>query len=267
MPIAHKIGYRAVTINYRGLGNTRLLTPRLYCAANDDDVQHALRHIRATNPQAKLVATGVSLGGILLARYLIRSGHDALVDAAFLVSVCWDFMQGCESMEMGLNYALNQHLTRALIGIVLENKHLFGEHPLFDEEALTRSRDIRQFDEAFTCRFFGFESVRDYYLEATHKGKIACIKKPTFCINAADDMFAPYESEFTAVQLPGVLMMCLTKRSPFLSLFYHRSAAGGGGAEQSCGDAGDSERWSHWFPRGNAQSADAAQLLLLGARH
>ena len=203
VPIAHKIGYRAVTINYRGLGNTRLLTPRLYCAANDDDVQHALRHIRATNPQAKLVATGVSLGGILLARYLIRSGHDALVDAAFLVSVCWDFMQGCESMEMGLNYALNQHLTRALIGIVLENKHLFGEHPLFDEEALTRSRDIRQFDEAFTCRFFGFESVRDYYLEATHKGKIACIKKPTFCINAADDMFAPYESEFTAaVQLP-----------------------------------------------------------------
>lgn len=152
VPIAHKIGYRAVTMNYRGLGNTPLLTPRLYCAANDDDLKSALRHIRRTNPQAKVVATGVSLGGIILARYLIRNGHDALVDAAFLVSVCWDFMQGCESMEIGLNYALNQHLTRALIGIVLENQHLFNEHPLFDAEALKCSRDIREFDEAFTIR-------------------------------------------------------------------------------------------------------------------
>ncbi|KAJ6222207.1 hypothetical protein RDWZM_000752 [Blomia tropicalis] len=192
VPLAHNLGYRAVAINYRGLGNTQLLTPRLYCAANDEDLRTALKHIRRSNPNSKIVATGISLGGIILARYLISSGYDALVDAAFLVSVCWDFMYGCASMEKGLNYALNQHLTRALIGIVMENRHLFDN--MVDIEHIQNCRDIREFDEAFTIRMFNFESVKEYYCESSHKGKIACIKKPTFCINAADDMFAPVES-------------------------------------------------------------------------
>ena len=191
--MAHNLGYRAVAINYRGLGNTQLLTPRLYCAANDEDLRTALKHIRRSNPNSKIVATGISLGGIILARYLISSGYDALVDAAFLVSVCWDFMYGCASMEKGLNYALNQHLTRALIGIVMENRHLFDN--MVDIEHIQNCRDIREFDEAFTIRMFNFESVKEYYCESSHKGKIACIKKPTFCINAADDMFAPVESK------------------------------------------------------------------------
>ena len=69
VPIAHRIGYRVVTINYRGLGNTRLLTPRLYCAANHEDLQTALYHIRASNPESKIVATGVSMGGIILGKF------------------------------------------------------------------------------------------------------------------------------------------------------------------------------------------------------
>ena len=196
VPIAHKIGYRAVVINYRGLGNTPLLTPRLYCAANDDDLRVALHHIRKTNPNSKLVATGVSLGGIILGRYLIRSEYDSLIDAAFLVSVCWDFMCGADSMERGLNYALNQHLVKALISIVEENKQIFKDVSGFDIETVRKCRNLRQFDEAFTIRMFNFESVSHYYCESSHKGKIACIKTPTFCINAVDDMFAPVHSKF-----------------------------------------------------------------------
>src|SRR5699024_1423301 len=97
---------------------------------------------------------------------------DALVDAAFLVSVCWDFTHGAASMEKGLNYALNQHLTRALIGIVLENQHLFKDMPDFDAEKIRNCRDIREFDEAFTIRMFNFESVKEYYYECSHKGKV-----------------------------------------------------------------------------------------------
>lgn len=196
VPIAHKIGYRVVTMNYRGLGNTPLLTPRLYCAANDDDLRTALQHIRITNPDSKLVVTGVSLGGIILARYLISSGYDSAIDAAFLVSVCWDFICGADSMEKGLNYALNQHLTKALISIVKENQHMFVDIPHVDINSVYKAKDIRQFDEAFTIRMWNFESVSHYYCESSHKGKIACIKTPTFCINAADDMFAPIHGRF-----------------------------------------------------------------------
>ncbi|XP_046913811.2 protein ABHD1 [Dermatophagoides farinae] len=193
VPIAHRIGYRVVVINYRGLGNTPLLTPRMYCAADDADLCTALVHLREANPKEKIIAVGISLGGIILARYLIRSGYHSLVDAAFMVSVCWDIMEGIASMEKGLNFALNQHLTRSLVSIVEANREIFQKLPNIDIDAVSKCRNQREFDEKFTIRMFNFESVSHYYCESSHKGKIACIKTPTFCINAADDMFMPLE--------------------------------------------------------------------------
>src|SRR5699024_11280894 len=74
VPLAHRLGYRTVAANYRGMGNTKLLTPRFYCGTTDDDIHEAVEHIRRNYPKAKLVAIGTSLGGILLGRYLISSG-------------------------------------------------------------------------------------------------------------------------------------------------------------------------------------------------
>jgi len=94
VPAAYQLGYRSVVFNNRGRGNMKLLTPRLYCAANDDDLKLVLEHLRSNNPKTKIVATGISLGGIVLCRYLIRAGNDAVIDAAMLISVCWDFLSG-----------------------------------------------------------------------------------------------------------------------------------------------------------------------------
>ncbi|CAG2120888.1 unnamed protein product, partial [Medioppia subpectinata] len=81
VPVAHEVGYRSVVFNNRGRGNMKLLTPRFYCAANYEDLKLALEHIRRQNPDSKIVATGISLGGIVLGRYLIDYGDAALVDA------------------------------------------------------------------------------------------------------------------------------------------------------------------------------------------
>lgn len=162
---------------------------RLYCAANDEDLRAALLHIRAMNPQNKIVAVGVSLGGIIIARYLISTGMAALIDASFLISVVWNFKDVAEQMEKGLNYPLTKLLTNALISIVDEHQHWFEGR--VDLEAVRRARSITEFDSAFTCPIYNFKSPGEYYKEASHKGKIAAIKVPTFCINAADDMFAP----------------------------------------------------------------------------
>ena len=42
---------------------------------------------------------------------------------------------------------------------------------------------------------WGFETVDDYYREASLKDRLHLIKKPTLCLNAADDMFQPLEGE------------------------------------------------------------------------
>ena len=46
--------------------------------------------------------------------------------AAFLVSVCWDTFEGCNSIEKwGLNLLLNRHLAHCLVDTFKTYKHLF----------------------------------------------------------------------------------------------------------------------------------------------
>ncbi len=171
----------------------KLLTPRLYCAANYDDLKLALEHLRSNNHKTKIVATGISLGGIVLGRYLINAGNNALIDAAMLISVCWDFLAAHQNMEKrGLNFAFNQHLTKCLCGVVSEHKDVLQTVPNINIDEVLKSKSMREFDERFTIRMWGFKSVKDYYSESSLKGKLCCIKRPTLCVNAADDMFAPF---------------------------------------------------------------------------
>ncbi|CAG2174331.1 unnamed protein product, partial [Oppiella nova] len=192
VPVAHELGYRSVVFNNRGRGNMKLLTPRFYCAANYEDLKLVLEYLRHRNPDAKIVATGISLGGIVLGRYLIDYGDAALVDAALLISVCWDFLAGAECLEKpGLNLKLNHHLARSLCGIIEENRHVFESVPKINLDEVLKSKTLREFDHNFTVKMWGFKSVKDYYSQSSHKGKLCCIKRPTLCVNAADDMFAP----------------------------------------------------------------------------
>lgn len=173
----------------------KLKTPKLYCGAVADDLRLALQVLRAKYPKAPVVATGVSLGGILLSRYLIEEGANSIVDVAVLISVVWDFEEGCQSMEKyGLNYALNRHLTRALINLVEENKEILQPLKNINYQEVVTAPSMREFDQRFTSKMWGYPSVDEYYKDASNKTKVGAIKIPTLCVNAADDMFAPVQA-------------------------------------------------------------------------
>lgn len=192
IPHAQSCGYRCVAFNNRGRGGMKLLSPKLYCAANCDDLSLALQSIKQQYPESQIVATGVSLGGILLCRYLTQTGHNSVVDVAVLISVCFDFLAGCQSMEKyGLNYYLNQHLTRSLISLVEEHQYILEPLDQIDYNEVLSVKSLREFDEKLSIRMWGYESVEDYYRDASNRGKMCQIKVPTLCINAADDMFSP----------------------------------------------------------------------------
>lgn len=57
-----RLGARCVVFNNRGRGGHTLKTPRTYCASKTDDLAAVIDHIKAKNPNASLMALGVSLG-------------------------------------------------------------------------------------------------------------------------------------------------------------------------------------------------------------
>lgn len=71
-------------------------TPRLYCAANVDDLTEVIAHIKKTHPNSKLGATGISMGGLVLGNYLATNGVEArqYLTACQIISVPWDVHKG-----------------------------------------------------------------------------------------------------------------------------------------------------------------------------
>lgn len=138
-----------------------LKTCRLYCASNCEDVEFTLNHIKSKYPNSKLIAVGISLGGIVLGRYLTQTGERAVVDAAMLISVCFDFFAGCTSLESGsLNLALNRHLSRTLKAILIDHRPVLEQNTNLDYEAILKCKTLKEFDGKFSmnvfekCRFF-----------------------------------------------------------------------------------------------------------------
>lgn len=63
---ANQKGIRCVVFINRGLGGIELKTPRLYCAANCEDLSEVVNHVHKSHPYCLKGATGISMGGLIL---------------------------------------------------------------------------------------------------------------------------------------------------------------------------------------------------------
>ncbi|XP_063220007.1 phospholipase ABHD3 isoform X2 [Bacillus rossius redtenbacheri] len=192
---ANKIGVRTVVFNNRGLGGVMLKTPRTYCASNSEDFEEVLNYVHTCNPNVRIGATGISMGGLVLGNFLAAHQEKArnLISAAMLISVPWNVFKGLENIEKPvLNLMLNNYLASALCQLGKRMAHISSLHQL-DDKAF-QSRTIREFDSKFTVKQFGFKDVQDYYQHATLHTKLHLIHVPLFCLNAADDPFQPIEA-------------------------------------------------------------------------
>ncbi|KAI1897230.1 hypothetical protein AGOR_G00081130 [Albula goreensis] len=142
---ATRRGYRSVVFNNRGFGGEELLTPLTFCAADTSDLERVIQHIRMLFPQAPLLGTGVSLGGMLLLNYLARKGSEAGLVAGLTMSVSWDTLESCASLEQPINRLLfNRHLTGNLCRAISRHRKML--ETVVDVEHVLKARTIREFD-------------------------------------------------------------------------------------------------------------------------
>lgn len=196
VPTMHRMGYRVVTFNNRGRGGMELRTPRLYCAANYEDLEMALDHIREKNPNSRMIASGYSMGGMVLTRYLAERGEHAKVDAAMLVSANYDLVNGTKNMETGfLNKFVGKIMTKELVNVLLSDKEVLckTDKPV-EWDKIREATSFRELDKYFTCPMWGYADPEDYFKDATNNDRIHNIQVPTLALNSADDMFSPRDT-------------------------------------------------------------------------
>lgn len=196
VPAMHKMGYRVATFNNRGRGGMELKTPRIYCAANFDDIELAIDHVRANNPSTKIVASGFSMGGMVLTRYLAEKGDAAKVDAAILVSANYDLVNGTKNMESGFVHRLVARImTTSLVDVLFSDKEMLEktDKPV-QWDKLRDATSFRELDRYFTCPMWGYNDPEDYFRDATNNERLPKITVPTLALNSADDIFSPYQT-------------------------------------------------------------------------
>lgn len=196
VPAVHKLGYRVAAFNNRGRGGMPLKTPRIYCAANFEDIELAIDHVRANNPNTKIVASGFSMGGMVLTRYLAERGDRAKVDAAMLVSANYDLVNGTKNMETGyLHRIVARVMTNALVDVLFSDKEVLEktDKPV-QWDKLRAATSFRELDRYFTCPMWGYNDPEDYFRDSTNNERIPKITVPTLALNSGDDIFSPYET-------------------------------------------------------------------------
>ena len=159
--------YQLVIVNHRGCSNSKLTTPRFYCAGTTNDLEQAVDYIHSIYPKRDIFLLGFSVGANILTNYLGELGERTPAKTAMCIGNPFDLLKVSEKIGgklFGLyNHVFTQNLVRKY------NQHLDTLRPLEEklnlslEDTLRSMRTVRQLDELITIKQYGYENVDQYY--------------------------------------------------------------------------------------------------------
>ena len=185
-------GWSGAVPLFRGCSGEANLAPRFYHSGDAAEIDWVVRRLHAQRQQqsGKFYATGVSLGGNALLRWLGESQHQAdFVDAACSVSAPLDLAQGGISLSSGFNLLYTRMFLQTLKPKCVAKLQQFPG--LFDHAAMQSARNLHAFDNAVTAPLHGYRDADDYWDRASAKHVLDDITVPTLVLNAKNDPFLP----------------------------------------------------------------------------
>jgi predicted alpha/beta-fold hydrolase len=185
-------GFNVVRLNLRTCGNTEHLTPTLYNSALSGDLRAVLRELIESDGFSSVYLAGFSMGGNMC---LLLAGEDARSVPEQLMGVCAvsptiDLRSCAEAIERRTNWLYKQSFIRSMRKRVRRKRKFFPQ--LYDTEALSRVRTLRDFDQHYTIVHGGYSSVEEYYERASAAPLLSKIRTPALMIHAQDDPFVPF---------------------------------------------------------------------------
>jgi predicted alpha/beta-fold hydrolase len=186
-------GMNVVRLNQRNCGNTEHLSPGLFHSGLTADVRHVLDELIAVDGLPEIAVAGYSLGGNLALKLAGEYGDappSALIAVA-AVSPIIEIGQCVRALERPANVLYQWNFVKDLKRRMRRKQQA---HPgLFDLAKLAAVQSVRDFDEAYTAPYFGFEGAEDYYHRASAMRVVDRIRTPCLIITAEDDPFVPPE--------------------------------------------------------------------------
>lgn len=180
-------GARGVLMHFRGASKPNRLA-RSYHSGDTADFAHVVGLIRQQFPHASIAATGYSLGGNVLVKYLGEQGADSPLSCAVAVSVPYDLKVCAQAIQRGVARAYQAHLINGLREM-LEAKADTVELPPTLTNNLSSLRSFQAFDDAVTAPLNGFRDAEDYYAQASSGPFLPQVQTPTLLLHARDDPF------------------------------------------------------------------------------
>jgi predicted alpha/beta-fold hydrolase len=188
---ATQLGWRGVVVHFRGCSGEPNRLSRAYHSGDSVEVDWILRRLRERLPTTPLFATGVSLGGNVLLKWLGEQGAAAcdIVAMAAAVSTPVDLAAAGNALDHGFNLIYTQHFLYTMRRKGLAKLARFPG--LYDGSRVRRSRTLRAFDDIVTAPLHGFRDADDYWTRASSKPLLRGIRVPTLMVNALNDPFLP----------------------------------------------------------------------------
>jgi len=204
------LGWSGAVPHFRGCSGELNRAPRFYHSGDAQEIDwilHRLSAERKTRKASKLYASGVSLGGNALLRWLGESQHGAeIVDAACAISAPLDLAKGGAALSQGLNRVYTRMFLQTLKPKCVKKLEQFPG--LFDRKAMLDARNLYEFDNVVTAPLHGYRDTDDYWYRASAKHVLTDISVPTLVLNAQNDPFLPGQ------HLPRRAARCVTLEYP-----------------------------------------------------
>lgn len=189
--------FDAMVLNARGCAHHTITSPQLFCGLWTNDLRYLINeHISKKWPNKQIFLIGFSLGGAILANYLGQEGDQVYrkIQGAATMGCPWDFPQSSTALKdtyLGdkvYSPAMCKNLLRLLDKHYDNALHLNESIAAYKSNpALFRLNNLRDFDEAFTSKLFGFNCAEEYYRHASPSQRLLNVRVPLFIFNSKDD--------------------------------------------------------------------------------
>lgn len=178
-------GLFPVVMNPRGCAGSPLTTPRLFTAADSDDICLAIQFITRARPWSTMMGIGLGYGANMLTKYLAEAGEKTPLTAATCIDNPFDLDEATRTSPY--NTTVDKKLTEGLIDILKSNKELFqGKRKGFDVEKALSAESVRDFEEAISMRSYGFDTLEEFYMNSSTRSLVGKLKIPVLFIQNDD---------------------------------------------------------------------------------